>query len=427
MREIINIHVGQAGNQIGEAFWKVILKEHGLDLAGQPVEGSKVTENKYQEVFFDKVSNKKYVPRAILVDLEPGVINRITEGELKNLFDSKNIIKRVPGAANNWARGHNTEGSTVIDEVMAVVERNVQNTTSLQGFTVTHSLGGGTGSGLGSLIVEKLKEKYPKKPIFTFSVFPSPLISDSVVEPYNSILTLNKLKNFANEVIVLDNHALFNIASTKLQRRANYTDLNYIIALIMSSVTASLRFHGTLNTDLAEFLVNLVPFPTNHFLMASFAPMIAEVDSGYTKMDLKKIATEAFKEDNFCAAADLDSGVYLAACALFRGKVTTMEVDQNMTEIRKSLKYASYVPTGMKIGITDTAPINFDSSSLALINHTSVSQIFDRILEQFNVMFNNNAFVHWYESEGLSKEDMGKARDSITDLSESYKNAAKDD
>ena len=192
----------------------------------------------------------------------------------------------------------------------------------------------------------------------------------------------------------------------------------------MSSITASLRFHGSLNTDLTEFLVNLVPFPTNHFLMASFSPMIAETDSNYMKVNLQTIANEAFKDDNLTAAADLESGVYLAACALFRGKVTTMEVDQNMTNIRKSLKYAHYVPTGMKIGITDVAPVNFDSTSLALINHTSVSQIFDRILVQFNVMYNNDAFIHWYEGEGVSKEEMGKARDSITELSESYKKAA---
>ncbi len=104
-----------------------------------------------------------------------------------------------------------------------------------------------------------------------------------------------------------------------------------------------------------------------------------------------------------------------------------MDVDQNMTEIRKNLKYANYVPTGMKIGITDIAPQNFETSSLALINHTSVSQIFDRILGQFNVMYNNNAFVHWYESEGVTKEEMGKARDSITELSESYKKAASEE
>ena len=426
MREIINIAVGQCGLQVAQSFWKTILREHALDMRGAPLQSSTVADNKYQAVFFDKVSDTKCVPRAVLIDLEPDVLDQITSGEMKDLFDKKNIVRGLPGAANNWARGHNTEGKSQIDEIMSIIANNVDKTDSLQGFIMSHSIGGGTGSGLGSLIVQKIKETYPKKKIFTFSVFPSPLISDSVVEPYNAIMTLHSLKRFADEVVVLDNHALFNIVSKKLKRTATYTDLNEIISLIMSSITASLRFHGKLNTDLAEFLVNLVPFPTNHFLMASFAPLVSQEDSSYTKIDIKRMSREIFKEDNFCAAANLDEGVYLATVALFRGKVTAQEVDENLAEIRKTLKYASYVPTGMKIGMIDHSPPGFDKSGLALINHTSVSQIFDRLLDQFNTMFNNRAFVHWYEAEGLSAEEMGKARDSITDLSESYKKAQSD-
>ena len=427
MREIINIAIGQCGLQVAQAFWTIVLKEHGLEMNGTPSQGSMNEENKYQGVFFDQISDSKFVPRAILVDLEPNVIDQIFSGKMKDLFDSKNVVKGIPGAANNWARGHNTEGGQFIDQLMAIVEKSVEKTQSLQGFIITHSIGGGTGSGFGSLIIEKLKEKYPRKKIFTFSVFPSPLISDSVVEPYNSILSMNVLKNFADEVVVLDNHALYDIATKKLKRSATYNDLNEIIALVMSSITASLRFHGKLNTDLGEFLVNLVPFPTNHFLMASFAPLMSDDDSGYMKLDIKSMTAEIFNENNFCAAAELDKGVYLSTVALFRGSVSAQEVDQNLAEIRKTLKYASYVPTGMKIGMIDVAPPKLDKSGLALVNHTSISQIFDRILDQFNVMFDNNAFVHWYEAEGLTKDEIANARDSVAELSESYKNAQKDE
>lgn len=53
-----------------------------------------------------------------------------------------------------------------------------------------------------------------------------------------------------------------------------YTNLNRLIAQVVSSITASLRFDGSLNVDLNEFQTNLVPFPRIHFPLASYAPII---------------------------------------------------------------------------------------------------------------------------------------------------------
>lgn len=423
MREILSIHVGQTGNQIADRFWRLILKEHGLKPNGTPI-GPVAANNTHQEVFFNRVRDGKFVPRAILIDLEPGVISRIEGGDMGELFDQGQIVKKLPGAANNWARGYHVEGERVIDQIMNLVDDAVEKTVSLQGFMVTHSIGGGSGSGLGSLIVERLRERFPKKKIFTFSVAPSPLISDSAIEPYNSILTLQKLKDNADISVVLDNEALFRIAKTKLSRSPTYMDLNQIVGLIMSSVTASLRFPGRLNTDLSEFVVNLVPFPTNHFLGASFAPMRTTGNEGLVRTNFSDLARETFNPDNFTSAMDFENNnVYLAACALFRGDVKQKEVDENMAAIRKSLNFASYVPTGIKLGLADTPPEGYASSGLALVNHTGISSVFDRLVNQFDIMFENNAYTHWYHNNGVTREHMIDARNSIADLSQSYKDA----
>ncbi|MCB1236019.1 MAG: tubulin beta chain [Verrucomicrobiae bacterium] len=423
MREILSIHVGQCGNQIADQFWRLITREHGLNHRGVPSE-SGVPENANQGVFFNRVNDSKYSPRAVLVDLEPGVISRIESGDMGDLFDQSNIVKKLPGAANNWARGYHVEGERIIDQVMNVIDAAVEKTESLQGFIVSHSIGGGSGSGVGSLIVEKLRETYPKKKLFTFSVAPSPLISDSAIEPYNSILTLEKLKNNADAVVLLDNEALFRIAQSKLKRSPNYMDLNRMIALIMSSVTCSLRFSGTLNTDLKDFVTNLVPFPGNHFLTASFAPMTPTKPDGEVRIDFNDLVRETFAKDNFSAAINYEEGVFLAACALFRGNVTSSAVDERMAEVRKSLNFASYVPTGIKIGITERAPEGFSSTGLALVNHTGISQVFNRLVGQFDIMFENEAFTHWYENNGVSSDQMESARNAVADLAKSYEDAA---
>ncbi len=423
MREILSIHVGQCGNQIADSFWRLILKEHGLNENGTVKDSTVVKANSNQEVFFHKVREGKYVPRAILVDLEPGVIARIEGGEMSELFDEGSIIRKLPGAANNWARGYNVEGERVIDQIMNTIDSAVEKTQSLQGFLITHSIGGGSGSGLGSLIIERLRQAYPKKKIFTFSVVPSPLISDAAVEPYNAVLSLQKIRENADCAVLLDNEALFRIAKTRFQRSPNYMDLNHIVALIMSSVTASLRFPGRLNTDLNEYVTNLVPFPGNHFLTASFAPMRTAQSESVVRTNFADLARETFSEDNFTAEIDWKSGVYLSACALFRGEVKAKEVDENMAAIRKSLNFASYVPTGIKIGLAETAPEGFASSGLALVNHTGIAQVFERLLQQFDIMFDNHAYTHWYEGAGVSRSWMQSARDTVAELAVSYRDA----
>lgn len=424
MREIVSIHIGQCGNQIADRYWRLILREHGLNESGMPKDGNTASSNSNMEVFFHKIRDGKYVPRAVLVDLEPGVIARIESGEMSKLFDESSIVRKIPGAANNWARGYNVEGERVIDQIMNVIDSAVEKTKSLQGFLITHSIGGGSGSGLGSLVLERLRAAYPKKKIFTFSVAPSPLISDSAVEPYNAVLTLQRIRDNADAAVILDNEALFRIAKSKFARNPNYMDLNHIVALIMSSITASLRFPGKLNTDLGEFVTNLVPFPGNHFLTASFAPMRAPGQEGQVRTNFPDLARETFAQDNYTAAIDWTNGVYLSACALFRGDVRAKEVEENMASIRKSLNFASYVPTGIKIGVAETAPEGFASSGLALVNHTGIAAVFERLVAQFDIMFDNHAYTHWYEGAGVPRDQMAQARDVVADLAKSYRDAS---
>jgi len=70
----------------------------------------------------------------------------------------------------------------------------------IQGFVIIHSIAGGTGSGYGSYLIEKISDRFPKKLIQTYSVFPKE--SDNVVvQPYNSLLTLKRLSLVSDSVV----------------------------------------------------------------------------------------------------------------------------------------------------------------------------------------------------------------------------------
>ncbi len=151
----------------------------------------------------------------MLVDLEPGTMDSVRSGPFGQIFRPDNFVFGQSGAGNNWAKGHYTEGTSfstydieifhglsitswivagaeLVDSVLDVVRKESESCDCLQGFQLTHSLGGGTGSGMGTLLISKIREEYPDRIMNTYSVVPSPKVSDTVVEPYNATLSVHQ-------------------------------------------------------------------------------------------------------------------------------------------------------------------------------------------------------------------------------------------
>ena len=158
------------------------------------------------------------------------------------------------GAGNNWAKGHYTEGAELVDSVLDVVRKEAEGCDCLQGFQLTHSLGGGTGSGMGTLLISKIREEYPDRIMNTFSVVPSPKVSDTVVEPYNATLSVHQLVENTDETYCIDNEALYDICFRTLKLTTpTYGDLNHLVSATMSGVTTCLRFPGQVMWKLIYF------------------------------------------------------------------------------------------------------------------------------------------------------------------------------
>ncbi|KAJ8692196.1 Tubulin beta-2 chain [Pleurotus ostreatus] len=306
-REIINIQAGQAGNQVGESFWEMLLAEHGLDKSGLYV-GSDPQQIERAGVYFTEVNpdgHSKYVPRSVQVDLEAGVCNRILGGPLGHLFRPNTFLTGEVGAGNNWAKGFYTEGAELVDSILEIVRQQAENCESLQGFQLLHSLGGGTGAGLGSLLLSKLREEYPDRMLATFSILPSPKVSETVVEPYNALLSIHQLVDSGDLTFCIDNEALYDISMRTLKVKApTFPDLNGIIARVMCGVSTSLRFPGQLNGDLRKLGMNLIPFPRLHFLMPSYAPLYDPKAKQFQKSSVPELVQQLFDRRNLLVACD---------------------------------------------------------------------------------------------------------------------------
>jgi len=422
MREIVHIQVGQCGNQIGGKFWETISDEHGIDARGVYT-GKEDLQLERINVYYNEATGGKYVPRAILVDLEPGTMDAVKSGAFGQLFRPDNLVFGQSGAGNNWAKGHYTEGAELIESVLDVVRKEAEGCDCLQGFQLAQSLGGGTGSGLGTLLLSKIREEYPDRMMCTFSVVPSPKVSDTVVEPYNATLSVHQLVENADESFVIDNEALYDICFRTLKlANPNYGDLNMLVSSVMSGITCCLRFPGQLNSDLRKLAVNLIPFPRLHFFLTGIAPLAAAKAMGFQKVSVPELCTQMFESKNMMAACDPRHGKYLTASAMFRGKIATKEVDEQMLSVRdkNSAFFCEWIPNNIKSSICNIPPKGQTMAVTFIGNNTSIQVLFKRVHDQFSAMFKRKAFLHWYTGEGMDEMEFTEAESNMKDLINEY-------
>ncbi|CAJ1401592.1 unnamed protein product [Effrenium voratum] len=413
---------GQCGNQIGAKFWEVIADEHGIDPTGT-YHGDSDLQLERINVYFNEATGGRYVPRAVLMDLEPGTMDSVRAGPFGQLFRPDNFVFGQTGAGNNWAKGHYTEGAELIDSVLDVVRKEAEGCDCLQGFQLCHSLGGGTGAGMGTLLISKVREEYPDRIMETFSVIPSPKVSDTVVEPYNAVLSFHQLVENSDESFLLDNEALYDICFRTLKLTTpTYGDLNHLVSAAMSGVTCCLRFPGQLNCDLRKIAVNLVPFPRLHFFMTGFAPLTSRGSQQYRALTVPELTQQMFDAKNMMCAADPRHGRYLTAAALFRGRMSTKEVDEQMLNVqnKNSSYFVEWIPNNIKASVCDIPPKGLKMAVAFAGNSTAIQEMFKRVAEYFTAMFRRKAFLHWYTGEGMDEMEFTEAESNMNDLVSEY-------
>lgn len=207
-REVLSVHIGQAGIQIGSELWKLYSIEHGISADGKREDYSDTCSESGRNTFFEEMNCGRYVPRSVFVDTESTIINELRNSEYKNLYSPSYLINGNEDAANNFVRGYHTLGLVMIESVADKIRQIVEHANNLQGFILCHSFGGGTGSGFSAKVLENLVDDYPRLTKLQVAVHPAPSISSTIVEPYNSILTTHATLDQVDCAFMFDNQAL---------------------------------------------------------------------------------------------------------------------------------------------------------------------------------------------------------------------------
>eukprot|EP00918_Siedleckia_nematoides_P066509 GHVU01144672.1.p1 GENE.GHVU01144672.1~~GHVU01144672.1.p1 ORF type:complete len:457 (+),score=52.88 GHVU01144672.1:873-2243(+) len=448
MREVISIHCGQAGVQLGQSAWELFCLEHDIDASGRkevkadageaPAGESGNDYNSSFDTFFQETEAGKLVPRCVMFDLEPSVVDEVMHSKYKELFHPQQMMTGKEDAANNYARGKYTAGNDMVDDAHDVIRRLAESCTGIQGFAFYHSVGGGTGSGFCDNLQSHLCAEYSKKTKMNFAIWPSPKIANAVVEPYNASLCTDSLLENSEVTTLFDNEAIYDICNRSLNiTKPAYVNLNRIISQVVSSLTASLRFDGMLNVDLAEFQTNLVPYPRIHFMLSSLAPIIPASKSQHETISVGEIVNQCFKPQNLMAKCDPSTSKYMAVCLMLRGDISPKDVHQAITNIKASsrVRFVDWCPTGFKTGMcyqsprhppeNDMVPV---TRSLCMIsNSAAIANVIGRITHKFDLMFSRRAFVHWYVGEGMEEGEFAEARENLAALEKDYEQVLGED
>merc|ERR1712026_114121 len=232
--------------------------------------------------------------------------------------------------------------------------------------------------------------------------------------PYNAMLSTHWLLDHTEVSVVLDNEAIYAICQKQLDTdRPSYLELNQVIAKVISSMTASLRFDGEANVDLGEFQTNLVPFPRLHFMTTALAPVISQEKASHEAQTVREITDTCFQPKNMLVKyADFDpvEDKYMAISINYRGDIMSKEANSTVQWLKQNNKvsFVEWCPTGFKIGLNGTpaAAVNGDimadaKKNIVMIgNNVAVSRVFtERITKKYDMMYAQRAFVHWYVGE----------------------------
>uniref|UniRef100_A0A8C6V3E6 Tubulin epsilon 1 n=1 Tax=Naja naja TaxID=35670 RepID=A0A8C6V3E6_NAJNA len=407
MTQSVVVQVGQCGNQIGCRFWDLALREHAtVNKKGLYDEAlssffrnvNTRTDGDNADISRGKICSLK--ARALLIDMEEGVVNEILQGPLREVFDSKQLITDVSGSGNNWAVGHNVYGCQYREHIVEKLRKTAEHCDCLQCFFVIHSMGGGTGSGLGTFLLTVLEDEFPEVYRFVTSVYPS-REDDVITSPYNSVLAMKELSEHADCVLPIENESLFDIVS-KINQMTNsgklgstvkqsslvtssaggikhlqekpFDAMNNIVANLLLNLTSSARFEGSLNMDLNEISMNLVPFPQLHYLVSSLTPL-------YTLAD----------------------------------------VNVPSRRLKPSLQFVSWNQEGWKTGLCSVPPVGHSHSLLALANNTCIKPTFIELKERFMKLYKKKAHLHHYlHVDGMDQNCFSEALSSLSNLIEDY-------
>merc|ERR1719205_586313 len=153
-----------------------------------------------------------------------------------------------------------------------------------------------------------------------------------------------------------------------------------------------------------------------------FSPLTSRGSQQYRALTVPELTQQMFDAKNMMTACDPRHGRYLTVAAVFRGRMSMKEVDEQMLNVqnKNSAYFVEWIPNNIKSSVCDIPPKDLEMSVTFLGNTTAIQDMFKRIAPQFGAMYRRKAFLHWYTGEGMDEMEFTEAESNMTDLISEY-------
>mmetsp|Transcript_20625 Transcript_20625/g.43341 ORF Transcript_20625/g.43341 Transcript_20625/m.43341 type:complete len:437 (-) Transcript_20625:97-1407(-) len=423
------IQVGKCGIQLGHEYWKQISSESFINPNGTRVLEKEKFDYDIKEEIFEEISSGKIIPRTILFDLEPRILAKLQNSTFCNFYPTENIISDNQSAGNNWANGY-IKASEHKSKIEDVLRKNIEKCNQMPSFSVFHSLVGGTGSGSGSYILETIKDEFLGKFITSYSIVPNQKQnSDTVVQPYNSILSIRWLTLYCDSVVFFENTSIEKIINRNIKTtKTNLFQINSLISKIIAITNFNIPYSKIFKDESENIFIPLIPTPNLHFFNAGISNYFPRGKKVNHLLLQKELIQKTISDRT--TSASFECGKLISSFHFLNRDLSKIDI---YNEIEKSyqenkIQFIDWAPSSVHYSnSTDFLMIETNRKpEVCLFNHTSVKNIFKEILTQYDLLRKRNAFLNNYLKEFKFKNGLElfqDARENICSLIDEYEKA----
>ncbi|XP_070826875.1 tubulin delta chain isoform X1 [Chaetodon trifascialis] len=439
---IVTVQLGQCGNQVGHELFDIICSD-----AQEGGRERKVYNTASCERFFHRTAHGDLIARAVLVDMEPKVINQSITRAAKSgrwRYGEESHFSQKQGSGNNWANGYCVHGPRHRDVVEELVRREVERCDRLAGLMAMMSVAGGTGSGVGTYVTQCVRDIYPKSFILNHLTWPYGT-GEVIVQNYNSVLTLAHLYQLSDAILVHENDTVHKICGQLLNiKHISFGDVNGVIAHQLGSVlqpALTADSHGAYSRNpLGELVSALACHPEYKLLSVCTIPQMSSASMAYSAFSwpglLKHLRQMLVSNTKMEEGIDWQVrppagsertgsltgpgfNTSLANLLILRGKdVYSAET----AGFEDPGLYSSWLPSGEAFNSWKSpVPFNKYAKSATLVsNSRALLRPLDNMVGKAWNMFASRAYIHQYIKFGISEEDFLDSFASLEQVVSSY-------
>ncbi|XP_061775293.1 tubulin delta chain isoform X2 [Nerophis ophidion] len=351
--------------------------------------------------------------------MEPKVIRQNLSRPTKWKYEQASSFTQRQGCGNNWANGFCVQGPAQSEAMENLVRRQVERCERLSGFLPVMSVAGGTGSGVGTFVTQRLRDSYPKSFLVNHLTWPYSQ-GEAVVQNYNSLLTLRHVCQLSDALLVQENDVVHAICGQML--RLKHVSINHINKVIAHHLGAVLQpalsadSHGVYSRNPLGELVSCLASHSEYRLLSIISvPHIPAPSMAFSTFHwpvlLKHLRQKLLSNSKMEAGKVSSAGVSprpfnvsLANLLVLRGKdVFTTETG----DFGEAGLYSDWLPAKEALSVwkSPVAFNKYEKTATLVSNSQALMEPLDHIVRKAWSLFACRAFIHHYSKFGVTEED----------------------